>query len=241
MTLAELLEVVYQYHPRGIDCSALGYRDTLEFQRQRAVKPRAVAGYPMWKALLGRLRLRYPVGNDAARILDRTWLNGSHCYDPDPAYAGDITIPGYRIGFYVIRLIGAAGEEPAVRDLAREIEAAFPGYELIPPELGEEVVPEVSTSERWFGEATIYACLLSEAWARASEPWPPVLAPPISEAEMAKREADRLEASERAAREFRPRPGVEYVISVHHAPDDEPREGETPGDTAPERGEPRRR
>ena len=43
---------------------------------------------------------------------------------------------------------------------AREIEATYPGYEPIPPEIGNEVVPDVDV----IGGATIYVCLLSTVW-----------------------------------------------------------------------------
>ena len=82
----------------------------------------------------------------------------------DPAYSGDIDIPGHKLGFHVsllgpyygIHRTGAPGEEPAALDLAREIEATYPGYEPIPPELGDEVVPDVED----LGKTTIYVCLL---------------------------------------------------------------------------------
>ncbi len=57
--------------------------------------------------------------------------------------------------YYGIRRTGVAGEEAAALDLAREIEATYPGYRPIPPELGDEVVPDVAFA-RGFGDCTIH-------------------------------------------------------------------------------------
>jgi hypothetical protein len=97
----------------------------------------------------------------------------------DPAYSGQIVIPGRTLGFcvsllgpcYGIHRTGAPGEEPAALDLAREIEVTYPGYEPIPLELGNEVVPDVCSDGQYFGKATIYNCLLSEEWERSSRPY----------------------------------------------------------------------
>jgi hypothetical protein len=70
-----------------------------------------------------------------------------------------------RIGpYYGIHHLGESGEAPSV--IAREIEATYPGHEPIPPELGDEVVPDVAMALQAvpLGKATIYVCLLSLAW-----------------------------------------------------------------------------
>jgi len=127
---------------------------------------RGAAEYPRWKALLyDDLEARYPVWDHALLL-----LGGSY----DSGYSADVWIPGYRIGFhvsllgpyYAVHRIGAPGEEEVAIDLARAIEAAYPGYEPIPPEIGEEIVPDVCP----FGRATIYRCLLSLWWDESSVP-----------------------------------------------------------------------
>ena len=49
-------------------------------------------------------------------------------------------------------------------EIAREMEATYPGYQQVPPELGNELVPNVATSVVLMGEATIYVCLFSKVW-----------------------------------------------------------------------------
>ena len=173
MTRSELLEVVYRFYPRGIYPGASGYDDTAERHRQREVARRAVAGYPTWRSLFDRLRGRYPLMDHSVRVLGPDYVEESY----DPAYSGHIEIPGRRLGFHVSLLgpyygiprTGAPGEEPAALDLAREIETVYPGYEAIPPELGNEVVPDVES----FGKTTIHRLLLSDLWEGSTGPWPP--------------------------------------------------------------------
>jgi hypothetical protein len=163
MTRADLLDIVYRFYPRGSSPDGLGYDDTEESFRQREAARRGVDDYPRWKAMMGRLSERYPIWDWSLHL-----LAGSR----GPAYSGWIRIPGYRIGFHVsllgpyygIHRLGAPGEEEAALDLTREIEATYPGYEPIPPELGEEVVPDVALDKRGFGQATIHDCLISQEW-----------------------------------------------------------------------------
>jgi hypothetical protein len=179
VTREELLEVVYRFHPRGLDLDGYGYDQTEERQRQRDAVRRAVAEAPTWKAMLRRLRARYgPLTDQSGHLLSGRY---------DPAYSADIYVPGHSVGFcvcvlgpyYGIKRTGAAGEEAAVLDLAREIEATYTGYQAIPPELGDEVVPDVALDSKGFGRATIYHCLLSDAWRVMSGPWPPTPDPPL--------------------------------------------------------------
>jgi hypothetical protein len=65
--------------------------------------------------------------------------------------------------YYVIRHTGSPGEDP--HEVAREIEATYAGYQPIPPEIGDVVVPDVALDTRGFGEVTIANCLLSTHWA----------------------------------------------------------------------------
>jgi hypothetical protein len=185
MTRDEVLEVVYRFHPRGLYVDGLGYRDTEERRRQRDAMRRAGAECAIWEAMLRRLRSHYQLWNRSVHDLGKTYP------DYDPAHRGELYVPGHRIGFYVsvlgpyygIRRVGAPGEEPAALELAREIEASYPAYKPIPPELGNEVVPDVTLDKRLFGEATIYDCLLSQDWEDSSGPWPPPPRPPAPAAE----------------------------------------------------------
>jgi hypothetical protein len=179
MTCAELLEVVYSFYPRGMIVGGLGYKDTVERQRQRDAARRGVAEFPTWKAMICRLGARYPLMDHSLSLL----AGGL-----DSAYSAAIDIPeGGTLYFHVsllgpyygIHRTGAPGEEPAACDIAREIEATYPGYQPIPPELGDEVVPDVTLDKRFFGQATVYECLLSELWEWGSPtpPCPPPIAP----------------------------------------------------------------
>ncbi len=123
--------------------------------------------------MLLRLSARYPVVDESRSLLSGSW---------EPAYSANIEIPGRKLGFHVsllgpfygIHRTGLPVEAPAALDLAREIEATFPGFLPIPRELGDEVVPDVSPFVGVdLGKATIHVCLLSDTWDHSSEPWPP--------------------------------------------------------------------
>jgi hypothetical protein len=170
--LSELFEVVYRHYPRNLYVDSPGHHETEEHRRLVKAVQRAVVEYPEWKAMMRRLGDRYRLMNQSLHLLARTL---------DAAYSAHIDVPGGRkLGFHVcflgpyygIHRTGHAGEEPAASDLVREIEATYVGYEPIPPELGNVVVPDVALDCRNFGEATVYDCLLSTEWRDSSGPLP---------------------------------------------------------------------
>ncbi|MFT3776043.1 MAG: hypothetical protein QM820_62660 [Minicystis sp.] len=178
MPLPELLEVVYRFYPRGIVSTSPGYDDTPERRRQVEAARVGAAEYPTWKAMIRRLRARYEVNDLSLHI-----LSGS----VDPAYTAKLVVPGkeaealdldrrlgvfMRFGFrvsllgpyYLIHRTDDPDEEPCARDVAREIEATYRGYEPVPPELGNVVVPDVALDTVGPGEVTVYDCLLLSHW-----------------------------------------------------------------------------
>ena len=170
MTRSILLDLVYLFYPRGLNPWGLGYDDTEERYRQREAARHGAAEYPTWKAMIRRLGARYSFWDRSVCLL------AGSC---EPAYWGEVHIPGRKLGFHVsllgpyygIHRMGAPGEEPAALDLDREILATYRGYEPIPPELGDQVVPDVCLDGRYFGKATIYDCLLSQEWESSSGPY----------------------------------------------------------------------
>ena len=58
----------------------------------------------------------------------------------------------------------AADEEPYVREIVREIEATYSGYEPMPPEVGNVIVPDVFVTNQCLGEGTLFHCLFTDAW-----------------------------------------------------------------------------
>lgn len=178
MSVSELLEVVYRFYPRGVWTSSPGYDDRPEACRLRGAARGAATEYPKWKALLDRLRPRYGIrdcslhvlagGVDSAYTL-RLWIPGKEAEDDelDRRFGFQVRF-GCRVSFigpyYLVCRVGIPDEEPYVQDVAREIERAYPGYEAIPPELGNVVVPDVALDTVRLGDATIYQCLLGTHW-----------------------------------------------------------------------------
>ncbi|WP_237244677.1 MULTISPECIES: hypothetical protein [Sorangium] len=140
------------------------YKDTEEHRRLVEAANRGRAEYPRWNAMIDRLGDRYGLQNELLHLLS----GGA-----DPAYSArvwltDETALSFHVSllgpYYGTHLPGIPEEEPAAREVTREIEATYPGYQPIPPELGNEVVPDVAMNVVLMGEATIYMCLFSEVW-----------------------------------------------------------------------------
>jgi len=180
ITRAELLDLIYRFYPRGmlhmqrehVPPGEPVYADTEEHRRLVEAANRGRAEYPTWKAMIDRLGDRYSLQNESINVL-AGWVV--------PAYSARIyrpkdlePVPSLRsraslsfhvslLGpYYGIHDMGEPDEKPAV--IAVEIEATYPGYQTIPPELGNEVVPDVDAHGASFGEATIYICLFSGVW-----------------------------------------------------------------------------
>ncbi|MGK3996412.1 hypothetical protein [Sorangium sp. So ce1024] len=171
-TRSELLDIVYRFYPRGVHCfdrihvppNEPFYDDTEEHRRLVEAANRGRAEYPTWEAMIHRLGDRYGLQNESLNLFS----GGS-----DPAYSAriwltDETALSFHVSllgpYYGIHLPGIPEEESVAREIAREIEATYPGYQTIPAELGNEVVPDVSMDWAFMGEATIYMCLFSRVW-----------------------------------------------------------------------------
>jgi hypothetical protein len=181
ITRSELLGIVYRFYPRGLIPYARihappdepFYDDSEEYHRLVDATKRGRAEYATWEAMVNRLDQRYGVQNESICLLGGMGA--------EPAYSGRIyrpkdlePVPSYRsraslsfhvslLGpYYGIHDMGEPDERPAA--IAEEIEATYPGYEQIPPEFGNEVVPDVATPVGLMGTATIYVCLFSKVW-----------------------------------------------------------------------------
>ncbi|MGK4002370.1 hypothetical protein WMF31_07090 [Sorangium sp. So ce1036] len=177
---AELLDVVYRFYPRGVrnfdriyvPPNEPFYDDTEEHRRLVEAANRGRAEYPTWKAMIRRLGDRYRLQNESLNL----FAGGV-----DPAYSARIyrpkdfePAPSLRrrasLSFHVSLLgpyygIHDRGEPDAISAaVAEEIEVTYHGYQTIPPELGNEVVPDVEMDGAPMGEATIYVCLFSVVW-----------------------------------------------------------------------------
>ncbi len=168
---SELLDVVYRFYPRGVLPFARIYAppnepfydDTAEHCRLVDAATRGRAEYPTWKAMIRRVGDRYRLQNESLSLLSGV----------DPAYSAriwltDETALSFHVSllgpYYGIHLPGIPEEEPVAREIAREIEATYPGYQRIPSELQNEVVPDVTMVAVSMGEATIGMLLFSIAW-----------------------------------------------------------------------------
>lgn len=168
MTRSELLEVVYRFYPRGLWTTSPGYDDTPESHRLREAARCAAAEYPKWKTMIRRLGARYGIHDGSLHVLagsvDSAYTVVLRIPSTEPAGAELLCNVSFLGPYYLVRGRGTPDEEPYVQDVAQEIESAYPGYEPIPPDLGDVVVPDVALDTVGLGEATIYHCLLGTHW-----------------------------------------------------------------------------
>jgi hypothetical protein len=177
---SELLDVVYRFYPRGLlplmrihaPPNEPFYDDTEEHLRLVEAANRGRAEYPTWKAMTRRLGDRYSLRNESLSLLSG-WDDPAYSARiyrpkdlepvPSPSSRASLSFHVSLLGpYYGIHDRGEPDEKPAA--IAEEIEATYPGYQPIPPELGNEVVPDVAIEGAWFGKATIYLCLFSDVW-----------------------------------------------------------------------------
>jgi len=172
ITRSELIDLIYRFYPRKmldiarqhVPAGELVYDDTEEHLRLVEASNRGRAEYPTWKEMIDRLWDRYRLQNESLYL----FAGGT-----DPAYSAtvwlsDKTTMSFHVSllgpYYGIHLPGIPEAEPVAREVMREIEATYPGYQRIPPELGDEVVPDLYNPSAYFGVATIYVCLFSMYW-----------------------------------------------------------------------------
>jgi hypothetical protein len=173
MNLPELQEVVYRFHTRG-PFTTTGYDETPEFRRRMDATLCARSEYPKWKAMVRRLGTRYKVWDLSVHLLSVraatahtliVWIPGKEAEVDPLRTASGLSCKVSILGpYYVVCHRDIPGAEPVAQDVAREIEATYGGYQPIPPELGNVVVPDIALDTVASGEATIYDCLLETCW-----------------------------------------------------------------------------
>jgi hypothetical protein len=180
ITRSELLDVVYRFYPRGVQPfpriyvppGEPFYDDTEEYRRLVEAANRGRAEYPTWKTMIHRIGDRFRLQNESLNLL-AGWVVPAYSariyrpkdLEPVPSLSSRASLSFHvsLLGpYYGIHDRGEPDEKPAA--IAREIEATYPGYQQIPPELGNEIVPDVAMDVVLMGEATIYICLFSNVW-----------------------------------------------------------------------------
>lgn len=168
-TTAELLDLVYRYYPRGmphncrieVDPRELMYVDTKEHCRLFKACARGRRKWPRWKAMIRRLGDRYLVNDESLHLLagnidagysGRVWVTKEATINVHVSLLGP---------YYALQLPGAPDEERIADEIIDEIEATYPMYREIPPEVGNQVVPDVAFENWGFGEHTINTLLFA--------------------------------------------------------------------------------
>ncbi len=182
----ELIELCYRYYPRGVSDDDPRYKNTEEYQRLATARRQAGASEEeRWRPMLRRLRARFPafIVQGLSMHLPTGDYDGGYSgqlYLHDPMPEGSADSLEFRVSFlapyyflfssrlpeggqrYEHHLDLLPDEEPYARAIVEEIEAAFPGYAPMQPEVGHVVVPDVVAGFRRMGEATLYHCLFAD-------------------------------------------------------------------------------
>ncbi len=188
-TVEQLIGIARSYH--ALDSGEVGPArfDNPEGRRQREAHVQACDHYRDWLACLERIDSRFPGRQIENRSIFRQGPNVS-IYDL--AYSGTLDLATrnaderYRylgfmasivVPYYVLyhlarltdndeRIVFAFDGDDLLlaREISGELEATFPGYTLLPEDMGKTIVPGVRTAFKTVGTATLYDCLLSDHW-----------------------------------------------------------------------------
>lgn len=169
-----------------------GYEDTEEQHRLVAARQKAGADLQKWRGVLARIDARLPgyTAQNRSLHLPTGQCDACHCGWLDLPLRGS-TEYRYGLGFLVSFLVPyyvvyscasvdyhdetgklisydtldfSPNEKPYAPVIVEELCATFGGYEPMPPEIGNIVVPDAVTDFRFMGEATIYTCLFTTTW-----------------------------------------------------------------------------
>lgn len=188
-TVEQLIDLALTY--RAPDRGEVGPAryDNAEGRKQREAHVQACGKYREWLAFLERIDVRFPGRQVENRSIFRQGPNTS-IYDlaysgtldlatrnPDERYRylgfmASIVVPYYTV-YHLARLtdnnerisfVFEGDDLTVAREIGAELEVTFPGYVLMPEDVGTTIVPGVRTAFKVAGSATVYDCLLSDHW-----------------------------------------------------------------------------
>lgn len=181
-SIQELTQLAYSFHPRGMPVQSPAYKRSKEYKRLLEACRKAIDTYASWVAMIRRLAGHFPqyrVYNHAMYILSPGWdipefagvielAGGPGEHSPMIEFRVSVLVPYYKLYRRDVvdenqsrKCFELSAEEQQVGEcVAREIETTFEGYEAVPPEVGNMVVPELALPGRPLGEATLYDCLM---------------------------------------------------------------------------------
>jgi hypothetical protein len=187
-----LIAIAHELFPRGMAQDESGYDQTPEVRRQADLRARAGASYAAFRTVLRGLEERFPgrVEDRSCGILAPTDSGQDRCFDglldlplrhPGERRHSLEFLVSFVAPYYVIHSVYgvpdgtdypmrvcslelSADEVPYAATIAKEVEAAFPEYELMPSAVAGVVVPDVMVCPGT--QARIIGCLFSDDWLR---------------------------------------------------------------------------
>jgi hypothetical protein len=180
-----LMEIVYQYYPRGIHASEAGYKETEAFKRYKVLADKYQWDRDgRWGRFMELLRQKHPKYD----YWDYTFGHGIGCYvvravlpraESAVATIEVVCLVSYLAPVYSVYVAYTTGEPGtfskrvewippdgseearAASLLAAEIEAEF-DVAPFPPEYRSTIIPDVTAGNQWFGKTTLFHCLFTD-------------------------------------------------------------------------------
>jgi hypothetical protein len=182
----ELIELTYQFYPKGLWTEDPGYETLPEYHRLLDARQRSVKEVLRLRALLNRLHMRFPTCSIGQRlylipkVMDACFPakfvlptfkdDGEHALVMlvsilAPYYALYRTLYFYNENDKAVHAPVSfelsVYEQPYGQAITEEIETTF-GYERMPPEIGHVIVPGACVGNQQLGKATLFDCLFTD-------------------------------------------------------------------------------
>jgi hypothetical protein len=192
-SLNDLLAVVHRFYARGMQQYDPGYENTEQYRRLAQARIQSGAEGNRWDVLLERLSGRLPkekiqsgsvhlpTGRWDACYSGLFWLPPRGPWEKNHVigFLASFLVPCYVVYSSVhvaipeskpqdwshkISFTFSPDEQPSAQIITEEILSIFPGYEPMPPEIGNVIVPDVVAGNQTLGETTLYHCLFTDDW-----------------------------------------------------------------------------
>jgi hypothetical protein len=183
----ELIELTYQFYPKGLWDHDPGYKTSAEYRRLLDARQGSVNQVIRFRALLNRLHMRFPACSIAQRLYLIPQVMDA-CFPAKfilPTFKDDdgehalVMLMSILAPYYALyrtlyfcnendKAVRApvsfelsVYEQPYGQAIAEEIETTF-GYERMPPEIGHVIVPGACVGNQQLGKATLFDCLFTD-------------------------------------------------------------------------------
>jgi hypothetical protein len=161
MTSDQIIEIIYQYFPKGIDFYDRQYLNTVEFKKLTEICFARIDSSKDWSSLLEDLKLEFNVMDYTnLYVFDRCFFAEVSLLNTDFHYFIHVSIICNL--FAITDVLGnfvSSGKTKLLKDL---VEIHFPNHSLIDLEFANKILPDLSLQRADFGETTIFKLVFAD-------------------------------------------------------------------------------